>query len=100
MMGFRITYWIGLLLCLLAFTLPSSALTVDELFNGDRLHEVRIYIHPDDLATLKRNIDICPAQDLAALAGERVSNLPRIECWFSAEFHWIFNGRDITTPQV
>jgi spore coat protein CotH len=34
------------------------------------------------------------------LAGERVSTLPRIECWFAVEFHWMFKGRDVTMPQV
>jgi spore coat protein CotH len=70
------------------------------LFNGDILHEVRIYIHPEDYATLKQNIDICPEQNVRALQGQVVSLLPRVECWFSVEFHWIFRGRDITIPQV
>ena len=85
---------------ILAFSFQSFAQTSDDLFNGDILHEVRIYIHPQDLATLRQTLDICPLQDLGALAGERISTLPPIECWFAIEFHWIFKGRDITTPQV
>src|SRR5262245_50084530 len=93
--GFIIaSFWI------LIFPFQSSAQTSDDLFNGDILHEVRLYINPADYATLKQTNFICPAQDLEALAGETVSALPRIECHFPVEFHWIFNGKDITGPQV
>ena len=92
--------FILVLIWISVFSFPSFAQSSDDLFNGDILHEVRIYIHPQDLATLKQNIDICPEQDLRALKGELVSVLPRIECWFATEFHWIFNGRDITVPQA
>ena len=85
---------------ILAFSFHSFAQTSDDLFNGDILHEVRIYIDPRDYATLKETNFICPLQDLEALAGKRISALPRIECWFPVEFHWMFKGRDITTPQV
>src|SRR5439155_24756173 len=84
----------------LVFSFPLLAQTQDDLFNGDILHEVRIYIDPRDYATLKETNFICPAQDLEALAGELVSSLPRVECWFAIEFHWIFKGSDITTAQV
>ena len=85
---------------ILAFSFQSLAQTSDDLFNGDILHEVRIYIDPRDYATLKETNFVCPLQDLEALAGKRISALPRIECWFPVEFHWMFKGRDITTPQV
>ena len=102
-MRFRIIHFDKSLLCgllwLLMFAAPSFAQTQDDLFNGDILHEVRIYVNPEDLVTLKQNIDICPNQDLEALEGERVPNVPRIECWFAVDFHWKFNGRDITTAQ-
>src|SRR5262249_60511715 len=65
------------LFCFLTLVLPCFAQTQDDLFNGDILHEVRIYINPEDLATMKRNIDICPMQDLDALEGQRVPNEPR-----------------------
>ena len=84
----------------LAFSFQSFAQTQDDLFNGDILHEVRIYIGPRDYATLKQTNFICPEQDLRAQAGERISTLPRIECWFAIEFHWVFKGKDITTSQV
>ena len=85
---------------LLAFSSPSLAQTQDDFFNGDILHEVRIYIDPEDYATLKQTNFICPVQENQALAGERISNWPRVECWFAIEFHWMFKGRDITTGQV
>jgi spore coat protein CotH len=100
MMRQRMTHFILPLFWILAFSYSSFGQTLDDLFNGDILHEVRIYIQPQDLATLRQNVDICPDQDLRALKGEIVSVLPRIECWFAIEFHWIFNGRDITLPQV
>ena len=85
---------------ILGFSFPSAAQTSDDFFNGDILQEVRIYIAPRDFATFKQTNFICPMQDLEALAGQVVSSLPRIECWFAVEFHWIFNGRDVTIPQV
>src|ERR1051326_8611513 len=47
----------------------------------------------------KTNFD-WEAQELDALEGQIVSPLPRVTCWFAVEFHWKFNGRDITLPQV
>jgi hypothetical protein len=35
-----------------------------------------------------------------ALSGEEVSTLPRVECHFPIEFHWIFNGIDVTGPDA
>jgi spore coat protein H len=98
-MRLRIIHFVNSFFFVLLFMLPSFAQTQDDLFNGDVLHEVRIYINPQDLATMKQNINICPTQDLEALEGQRVPNVPRIECWFAVEFHWKFNGRDITTAQ-
>src|SRR3954471_24823178 len=76
------------------------AQTQDDLFNGDLLHEIRLYMAPQDLRTFKQTNFECEDQELAALAGENVSPLPRIICWFPVEFHWKFNGRDITLPEV
>jgi spore coat protein CotH len=76
------------------------AQTQDDLFNGDILHEIRLYMAPQDLQTFKKTNFECQDQELAALAGAVVSPLPRVICWFPVEFHWKFNGRDITLPQV
>src|SRR5205814_1795061 len=76
------------------------AQTSDDLFNGDVLQEIRLYISPTDYATFKQTNFVCQQQDLEALAGQYVSPLPRVECWFPTEFHWTFQGRDITLPQV
>jgi spore coat protein CotH len=78
----------------------SVAQTSDDLFNEDILHEISIYIAPEDYATLKQTNFICAKQDRRALAGEEISTLPRVECHFPIEFHWMFNGRDITGPEV
>jgi spore coat protein CotH len=76
------------------------AQTQDDLFNGDIFHEVRLYMAPQDLDTFKQTNFECQKQEIAALAGEFVSPLPRIICWFPVEFHWKFNGMDVTLPQV
>src|SRR5262245_49900079 len=79
---------------------PVFAQTQDDLFNGDILHEVSIYMAPQDLDTFKQTNFVCHDQEIAELEGEFVSPLPRIVCWFPVEFHWKFNGMDITLPQV
>ena len=33
----------------------SSAQTADDFFNGDQLHEIHLYVHPDDWAKLREN---------------------------------------------
>jgi spore coat protein CotH len=94
---------IGFILVSLGIWTGSSHLfaqTQDDLFNGDIFHEVRLYIAPQDLDTFKQTNFECEKQELAELAGEFVSPLPRIICWFPVEFHWKFNGQDITLPQV
>src|SRR5438045_2371102 len=96
----RIISFIFALLSIPLFAFPSFAQTSDDFFNGDILHEIRIYIAPQDYATLKQTNFTCEKQDIDALAGEVISNLPRIVCDFAAEFHWKFQGRDITTPEV
>ncbi|HSU89540.1 MAG TPA: hypothetical protein VLL56_11920, partial [Terriglobia bacterium] len=85
---------------ILGLALHASAQTTDDLFNGDVLQEIRLYIDPVDYATFKQTNFVCLEQDLKALAGQFVSPLPRVECWFPLEFHWIFQGRDITLPQA
>ena len=82
------------------FSSSSFAQTADDLFNEDVLQEVRIYIAPKDYDTFKETNFTCKQQDLQVLAGAVVSPLPRIECHFAIEFHWIFNGRDISGPQA
>ena len=76
------------------------AQTQDDLFNGDILHEIRLYMAPEDFATFQQTNFKCESQELDALAGEVLSPLPRVICWFPVEFHWKFNGQDITLPQV
>ncbi|PYS56199.1 MAG: hypothetical protein DMG13_00615 [Acidobacteria bacterium] len=95
----RITF-IFALFWILLLPFQSNAQTSDDLFNGDILQEIRIYIAPQDYATFKQTNFICARQDLEALAGDRISTLPRIVCDFAIEFHWTFQGRDITLPQV
>jgi spore coat protein CotH len=94
---------IGAILASLAILICSSHLfaqTQDDLFNGDVLHEIRLYIAPQDLDTFKQTNFECQDQELESLAGEIISPLPRVICWFSVEFHWKFNGQDITLPEV
>jgi len=100
MTGNRIINFIAAIFCISVFPSRSFAQTTDDLFNGDILHEMRIYIAPQDYATFKQTNFICEDQDLAALAGAQISTLPRIVCDFAIEFHWLFQGRDITLPQV
>src|SRR5262249_16627044 len=96
----RISSFIFASLSTLLFASLSFAQTSDDLFNEDVLHEIWIYIAPEDYATLKQTNFICAEQEMSALRGEEVSSLPRVECHFPIEFHWIFNGIDITGPQV
>src|SRR5437867_2405060 len=88
------------LLATLVCSAHSFAQTQDDLFNGDVLHEIRIFIAPQDYETFKQTNFECQKQELEALAGETISPLPRVICWFPIEFHWNFNGQDITLPQV
>src|SRR5262245_50910396 len=62
------------------FPKPAFSQTSDDLFNGNALQEVRIYINPYDW------------DDLRAHFLE--------DTYYAIEFHWIFNGRDIASPQV
>jgi len=96
----RISSFIFASLSTLLFTSQSFAQTSDDLFNEDVLHEIWIYIAPEDYATLKQTNFICAEQDMRALSGEEVSTLPRVECHFPIEFHWIFNGMDVTGPDA
>ncbi len=96
----RLHVFVAALLSISAFPCLSLAQTTDDLFNGDILHEIRIYIAPEDYDTLKQTNFVCRQQGIDALAGAVIPTLPRIECHFAVEFHWIFNGRDIGGPQV
>ena len=97
-----IGFGLGILASLGILTCSSHlfAQTQDDLFNGDILHEVRLYMAPQDLDTFKQTNFECEKQELAELAGEVISPLPRVICWFPVEFHWKFKGQDITLPQV
>jgi len=96
----RIPACIFIAAIILSFALQSFAQTSDDLFNGDILHEIRLYIAPADYATLKETNFTCEDQDIRGLAGDLISSLPRVECHFPVEFHWKFNGRDVTGPQA
>jgi spore coat protein CotH len=85
---------------ILSFSSHLFAQTQDDLFNGDILHEVRLYMAPQDLDTFKQTNVECQSQAVETLAGEHISPLPRVICWFPVEFHWKFNGQDITLPEV
>jgi len=87
-------------LAVLTFCSQAFAQTQDDLFNGDILHEIRLYIAPEDYVTFKETNFTCETQELEALAGEVISPLPRVICWFPVEFHWKFNGADVTLPQA
>jgi spore coat protein CotH len=87
-------------LSILMWSCRLSAQTQDDLFNGEVLHEIRIYIAPQDYATFKETNFTCEDQEIASLQGQVISPLPRVICWFPIEFHWNFNGRDVTLPQV
>src|SRR6476661_8312209 len=90
----------GALFFVLMSPFPSFAQTSDDLFDGDILQEIRIYIAPQDYITFKDTSFVCQQQELAALAGQEISNLPRVICDFGIEFHWLYQGRDVTLPQV
>ena len=73
-------------LAVLAFCSQTFAQTQDDLFNGDILHEIRLYIAPEDYVTFKQTNFTCQTQDLEALAGEVISPLPRVVCHFRSSF--------------
>jgi spore coat protein CotH len=97
----RNVYFLFAVVALLAgFPRVSFAQTQDDLFNGDVLHEIRLYMNQTDWDTFHYTNFICEQQDIDALEGTYISPLPRIECHFPVEFHWKFQGRDITLPNV
>ncbi len=96
----RVFHFFLTLLMIRIFSCQTFAQTTDDLFNGDILQEIRIYINPADYATFKQTNFLCEEQDLESLAGAIVSDLPRTICHFPIEFHWIFQGKDITGPDV
>src|SRR5262245_35733844 len=55
-------------LAVLAFCSQTFAQTQDDLFNGDILHEIRLYIAPEDYVTFKQTNFTCQTQDFEALA--------------------------------
>src|SRR5437660_3929898 len=87
-------------LAILSFSWVAFAQTQDDLFNGDILHEIRIYIAPQDYVTFKETNFTCQSQQPESLAGTVISSLPRVICHFPIEFHWKFNGTDVTLPEV
>jgi spore coat protein CotH len=99
-MQYRIVTFVFVSFLILAVSPQSFSQTSDDLFNGDVLHEIRIYIDPTDWNTFHVTNFTCEDQDIEALEGQVISPLLRIECHFPIEFHWFFNGQDITGPQV
>jgi spore coat protein CotH len=71
--------WLYAILLSMA-SLPASAQTASDLFNGGMLHEIRISIHPTDWQNLKIHFDE--------------------NKHYPADFHWIFQGRDIQAQEV
>ena len=79
-------------LAILSFSWVAFAQTQDDLFNGDILHEIRIYIAPQDYVTFKETNFTCQSQELEALAGKVISSLPRVICHFPIEFRGSWTG--------
>jgi spore coat protein CotH len=96
----RIVTFVLSSLLIASASIPCSAQTSDDFFNGDVLHEIRIYINPADYDTFHATNFACKQQEIESLKGAKISPLPRIECHFPIEFHWFFNGQDVTGPQV
>jgi spore coat protein CotH len=71
--------WVSALL-ISVICLPASAQTASDLFNPDVLHEIRISIHPVDWQNLKIHFNE--------------------NTHYPADFHWIYQGRDIVAQQV
>ena len=70
----------ALIIAALLFPLRAVAQTDADFFNPDKLQEVRILIFPSDWALLKKNF--------------------RDDTYYDCEFHWIYNGKDLTMPEV
>src|SRR5436309_13648329 len=87
-------------LAVLTFCSQAFAQTQDDLFNGDILHEIRLYTAPEDYETYKETNFTCQAQELEVLAGEVISPLPRVICRFPVELHCKFHGADVTVAQA
>src|SRR5215471_5460728 len=88
------------LLGIACFSTLAFSQTRDDLFNGDILHEIRLYINPSDWGTFHYTNFTCMNQEMDALEGTYILPVPRVECHFAVEFHWIFQGKDITLPDV
>src|SRR5207247_9934322 len=86
-------------LAVLTFCSQAFAQTQDDLFNGDILHEIRLYTAPEDYETFKETNFTCQAQELDALAGAVISPLPSGICWFPGELQWRFTRAGLTVPQ-
>jgi uncharacterized protein (TIGR03437 family) len=54
--------------------------TTDDFFNDQVVHEIRLDVRPQDFETLKRDF--------------------QFNTYYPADFHWKFNGRDITIPNI
>jgi spore coat protein CotH len=75
-----ICFFLLAVLPILLPTVSALAQTSDDLFDGNVLHEVRLYINPFDWANLQRHyLD---------------------DTYYAVELHWTFQGRDLVTPQV
>jgi spore coat protein CotH len=68
------------LLALLLAPCGAQAQTPSDLFDPNKLHEVRLEVHPKDWALLKQNF----------LDNTR----------YACEFRWNFNGQDVSTPEI
>jgi len=68
------------LVAALIFPLRAVAQTENDFFNPEKLQEIHIEIFPTDWETLKKNF--------------------RDDTYYACEFHWIYNGKDLTMPEV
>src|ERR1051326_4329276 len=69
-----------LFLAALVFPLHALAQTDADFFDTSKLQEIRLEIRPGDWALLKQNF---------------LDNT-----YYACDFHWIFNGKDITLPEI
>ena len=70
------------LVVLVAIVFPARALaqTDADFFDPDKLQEIRLELHPNDWALLKKNF--------------------LEDTYYACVFHWMFNGKDIASPEI